>query len=87
MSKILLLSMERPLNLQGLVSFRFLLSSVVVTGKETFTPPPHSLSRTKDYERSWVSSYKCRCPAGCWEVGTDREFHGSVTEIKPKQST
>lgn len=41
---------KRPSVIQ--VSTQF---SSVITGKETFTP--HSLSRTKDYEISWVSSY------------------------------
>lgn len=85
-SKILLLSMERPLNLKGLVSFRFPLSSVLL-----LLARRHSLHiaiqgprtmKGRGFHLTWSSKY--RCSAGSWEIGTDREFHGSAIEIKPK---
>lgn len=87
--KILLLLMERPLDLNGLVSFRFLLVSVLL-----LLTRGHSLhivihgSRTMKglgFHLTWSSKH--RCPSDDWEIRIDMEFHGSVMEIKPTLST
>lgn len=77
---------EKTLNLQGLVSFRFPLSSVLLLLARRYSlhiafQGPRTMNNL-GFHLTWSS--KCRCPAGSWEIGTDREFHGSVTEIKSK---